>query len=254
VYVDGVVLPLQNNHGLEVVTSDLPETRQVDDFLFEENSAPLSSRYAVLAVGSNACPGRLQEKFGGRDKEPIVVVKGWIADVDSLYTAWLADYGALPATIASSPGTEVEIWATLLTRSQLETMNQSENLGDDYALVAVATPLCVGTFSIHNVYAYYDRRLLCLDGELVRVADFEARNAEFRAMSEREVLIAVLDRLGFCLGAPIDRRHRELTANSATIQAINARLVLTHSACNNPRGVLSPVLPRELHALRWSTR
>ncbi len=255
VYIDRVVLPMQDapDIGLAVNTG-LRKKQSLNEFLVAENSTPLSSRYAVLAIGSNACPGRLQEKFDGKDREPVIVVKGWIAEVDSLYAAWLADYGALPATIASSPGTDVEIWATLLTGSQLAIMNRTENLGDDYVLVSVAAPFRIGTGTITNVYAYFDRRVLVLDGDRIRVADFEARNAKHRALSEREVLAAVLDRLGFCVGESIDRRHRVLIAESSTIKAVNARLTVSHSGRNIPDGVLAPILPRELHSLQWSAR
>ncbi|MFC1585210.1 hypothetical protein ACFL5V_06670 [Fibrobacterota bacterium] len=37
----------------------------LDDFLVMQGSSPLEKRNAVLSVGSNGCPGRLVEKFGG---------------------------------------------------------------------------------------------------------------------------------------------------------------------------------------------
>lgn len=164
-YLGGLIAPVRESPSRSALLINAGSgEKTIDDFLVAHDLVPLSQRYAVLAVGSNACPGRLEEKFIGKDHDAIIVLKGWIADVDSIYSACLADYGALPTTIAEAPGTKIEIWLTLLTRAQLTIMNASEDLGDDYSLVSVASPVRVGLAKIENIYAYFDRRALILEG------------------------------------------------------------------------------------------
>lgn len=255
IYLDGLVLPLvAASRGRALLVGDEREMLTIEDFLQAERSPLLPERYAVLAVGSNACPGRLEEKFAGRNGDPIVVVKGWIDGVDSIYTSWLADYAALPATIADSPGTSVELWATLLTAGQFELMNRSERLGEDYRLVAVAAPLRLGSYEINGLYAYFDMRALVLRGEQIRVAAFEARGARRRALDQRAVLAAVLDNLQIHPQEPIEERHRLLRSDHGLMAAVNAYLAGSQAAGNSLGQSLAVVQPRGLSPLRWSGR
>jgi hypothetical protein len=98
-------------------------------------------RHAVLAIGSNASPTQLTRKFlGNRFMDPstqngrIPVLTATVDEVDVVYGAHLASYGALPATLLDTPGACAQVFVTWLTSVQLEQMNETEGLGDAYQL------------------------------------------------------------------------------------------------------------------------
>ncbi len=211
-YFDGAVLRIeQSPAGALLVHARRGEPTPLSELLDEANVPSLEDRFAVLAIGSNACPGRLKEKY--RDSEPgvlIPVLRGRVAGLDIVYASYLAPYGAMPATCITAPGTRVEAWTTLLTGQQLETMNISENFGMGYQLVELPASFRVGRRAIAPPYAYYDRRILELDGGPIRLAANAASDARHPALAEREVLARVLDRVGYLPGRPIERRHERL--------------------------------------------
>lgn len=102
---------------------------------------PTTRRYAILAIGSNASPAQLTRKFGDdRFVDPsspngcIPVLTAEVDGVDVVYGAHLAEYGALPATLAETPGSCAHVFVTWLTSTQLDRMNESEGLGQSYQL------------------------------------------------------------------------------------------------------------------------
>jgi hypothetical protein len=195
----------------------------VDDLLRELRAAPISRRHAVLAVGSNACPGRLLEKFPEGGAESVIpVLRGAIAGVDAVYLAWLTAYAALPATCLPVDDADVELWLTLLSPRQFEVMNASESLGESYGLIELPHPFRFADRRIGPVYAYSDDRILALDGEPVRLSAFPARRSPFRAMDEPGVLGATLDRLGFREGEPLEERHRALVTDERSRTLLSA--------------------------------
>ena len=71
----------------------------LDDFLATRGNAPMDQRHAVLAVGSNGCPGRLAEKYHDQPEVALPVFVGTLADAVVVYSRQLVAYGALPATL-----------------------------------------------------------------------------------------------------------------------------------------------------------
>jgi hypothetical protein len=57
-----------------------------------------------------------------------------VDDLDVVYGAHVADYGALPATLLDTPGVCAHIFVTWLTSMQLERMNETEGVGSSYQL------------------------------------------------------------------------------------------------------------------------
>jgi hypothetical protein len=101
----------------------------------------ITQRHAVLAIGSNASPAQLTRKFSDqRFVDPaspngcIPVLRAVVDDVDVVYGAHLAEYGALPATLLETPGACAPVFVTWLTSMQLERMNETEGLGHSYQL------------------------------------------------------------------------------------------------------------------------
>jgi hypothetical protein len=252
-YLGGRIAPVRESPSRPgLLINECAGEKSVDEFLAAHDLVPLCQRYAVLAVGSNACPGRLEEKFIDKDHDAIIVIKGWIADVDSIYSACLTDYGGLPATITEAPGTEIAIWLTLLTHAQLTIMNASEGLGDDYSLVSVASPVRVGLAKIENIYAYFDRRALVLEGEKVRIGAFPAQNSNLRSLTEKQVLTAVLDKLEFGCGQSIEQRHHTILGNPAVIGNLNARLAKSFTEIIAHSRTIGPAPKGELQLMQWS--
>jgi hypothetical protein len=100
-----------------------------------------TGRYAILAIGSNASPAQLTRKFSDdRFVDPsspngcIPVLTAEVDEVDVVYGAHLAGYGALPATLLETPGACAHVFVTWLTPLQLERMNETEGLGHSYQL------------------------------------------------------------------------------------------------------------------------
>ena len=83
-------------------------------------------RTAVLAVGSNRAPSRLDQKYIGKYEVPIPVQHARLKDFDIVYAAHLTRYGSVPAMLQRAPGTTVELAVTWLDDEQLEIMHATE--------------------------------------------------------------------------------------------------------------------------------
>jgi hypothetical protein len=189
----------------------LDDGTALEEFLRERGAAPLAERTPVLAVGSNGCPGRLAEKFG--DGHVIPVLVGTVVGTAVVYGRRFAKYGALAATWHPTPCSWATVSLNWLDPVQVELMDASELLGEVYERRPVPAPFRVdGGPSIGGVTAYEDPRVLYLDGEPVRLAEFPQGGTEWPILDEREVLAEVLDRVGVLPDEPIEIRHRALVA------------------------------------------
>ena len=92
----------------------------------------LNKRYPVLALGSNMSPNQLARKFSDAAIGAIPVTRVRLLDFDSVYSSQIAAYGAIPATLYHSPGTEVVLFITWLNERQLERMHQTELTNNAY--------------------------------------------------------------------------------------------------------------------------
>jgi len=166
------------------------------DFLFRDGHPgplaadhPLDGLTPVVAVGSNRAPAQLARKFAGMDVA-VPVTRLRAHDVDVVHAAHLAGYGAVPATLAASPGTTVELWITWLDDRALEHMDATEAVGVNYDRVTVALRWTeAGPRSPERALLYSARRgLLRLDGALVALAAIPATGRRFPALSQEQVL------------------------------------------------------------------
>ncbi|MCZ6490808.1 MAG: hypothetical protein O7A06_09790, partial [Acidobacteria bacterium] len=69
----------------------------LDTFLAARGNPTFGKRHAVLAVGSNGCPGRLAEKYAHQPEVALPVLVGAMTNTAVIYSCRLASYGALPA-------------------------------------------------------------------------------------------------------------------------------------------------------------
>ena len=165
----------------------------LDQLLKKRTGYSLSNRYAVLAVGSNACPARLADpdKYDRDASTFIPVFRGWIDDAVSVYVPYLCSYGSIPATIMGKIGAQTNIWITLLSEPELRIMDKSEGRGNNYDLIEL--PHAIFHFndalSITSVCAYYESYgLQDLDSEApILLGCFESSGTELQSMNQQTV-------------------------------------------------------------------
>ncbi|MCH8989637.1 MAG: hypothetical protein IIA92_12630 [Chloroflexi bacterium] len=186
----------------------------LDAFLKERGNAPMSQRRAVLAVGSNGCPGRLAEKYDDQPEVAVPVLVGTMQDTAVVYSNRLVFYAALPASYLYQPGAVSWLSVTMLTDEQLSRMDETENVGESYLRIAVPGELQVdGGPSIGNLTAYLDRSILTYHGQPVLVKTFARQAPDWPAMDQRELLTQALDLAGILRDEPLETRHRHLLEN-----------------------------------------
>jgi hypothetical protein len=183
------------------------EVRPLDGPL--DRAAPeLEGRVPVLAVGSNAAPDRLKAKFGSLDgAQAIPVERARLFDFDSVYSAHMASYGSIPATLIPSPGTVLALGITWLSADQLSRMHQTEGANYRFGqLSGVRVEIGGGRTlgrTLDSISAYVSvHGCLAVGGAPCGVARIAARNRKFEEMSQLEVLSLARDRLA--PGTPLD--------------------------------------------------
>lgn len=224
------------------------------DFLFSGGGArPLASGHAldgltpVVAVGSNRAPVQLARKFAEMDVA-VPVTRMRARDVDVVHAAHVAGYGAVPATLAGSPGTTVELWITWLDDRTLERMDATEAVGVNYDRVTVSLDWeDGGPRSPSRALLYSARRgLLRLDGSPVALAAIPAAGRRFPAMSQEQVLRRLhadhgdggfKDWLGAIVGPPGQVGRATLTARlaEAADRSPCPAIVVTHGTISDSR-------------------
>jgi hypothetical protein len=180
------------------------------DFLFragrvhsldrDDVAALIVGRTPVLAVGSNRAPVQLTRKFTHQNlSDEIPVTHGWMAHHDIVYSAHVTGYGAVPATLASSPGTKVRVALNWLTAAQLAHMHVTESVpahytylqfhGSDITLDCGARVDHVGMYqsAIGHVFD---------DGDIFALAAIRAENRRFSAKSQWEMIAHLARRTG----------------------------------------------------------
>ena len=173
-----------------------PYPAPTGDFVFRggnvealDENIPLTDRIPVLAVGSNRAPEQLLRKFGDNALVPVTVAR--LMDHDVVYSAHMASYGSIPATLAPSPGTRVAVSLTWLTPEQLERMHETEAIGVNYDY-GVARNLEIETGAGRPkvpVGCYLGRRgAHAPDGAPVALAEVEAAGRVFGSATQSEML------------------------------------------------------------------
>ena len=103
-------------------------------------AASLATHIPLLTYGSNACPGRMVEKFGD-DAERLHGILVFRAMASNLARAWCArpaSSGVLPYTIVGAAD-ETEVHVVLLPRHLISIMDESEGRGASLYVVGRLT-------------------------------------------------------------------------------------------------------------------
>ena len=175
---------------------DYPYPSPAYDFVLDngsverlEDKSILAGRVPVLAIGSNRSPEQLLRKFGERDILPVTSIQ--LGGYDVVYAAHMASYGSIPAVLARSPGTVIDIGINWLSRIQLERMHETEAIGVNYnfGIASKLNILSGNEHQSHNVGCYLGiHGCLSLKKNLIALKEINAQNRVFTALSQFEIL------------------------------------------------------------------
>lgn len=88
----------------------------------------------VLAYGSNACPGRLAEKFHETHGNGCVLLRATLTGAVKVWSRKPSKAGSIPLTLAAAPGQQVEAHLILIPEGNVVDMDSSEGRGPFYTL------------------------------------------------------------------------------------------------------------------------
>ncbi len=158
------------------------------------DSAAERGPHRLLAYGANRSREGLTRKLGV-PSPPVAVMHGWLHDFDVVYSAHISPYGAVPATLQHSPGSQVSVHVLHLDARQLEAIDAAE---PNYRLVrleGIGLALDDGA-RLEAVDAYLSRHgCLAVEGAERALAAIRAPRRAFTAYEEHAILAAVRNRL-----------------------------------------------------------
>ena len=160
----------------------------------EDVLARFAGRVPLLAFGSNVAPKNLTIKLAHHelpDDREVLVLAGELRDFDVVAAAAVAVYGAMPATLAVSPGTAVRAALLLVTGTQLTTLTWGEmpyRLGRLHGASFVVEDGLAG-LELGEPLAFVSRwGGFAPDGDPVALAAVPATGRRLPAWTQRELL------------------------------------------------------------------
>lgn len=188
----------------------------------------LAGRRPVLAVGSNQSPEQLIRKFKDRNMGPIPVIRARLVDFDIVYSAHVAVYGSIPATLRHCRGAAVTLFVNWLDPAQEARMHVTETASGNYLygrLNGIALRMDVGG-DLAAAFVYVSSRgALAREGTPVALAPVVAENRQWPSLRQRDVQALVRDRLA--PGETLDRFVRSAIADASVRKARTAEMAAT---------------------------
>ena len=187
--------------------------------------APLSQRTPVLAYGANAAPERLRRKFAPAGPAAFPVLQARLHGFDVVHAAHISSYGAVPATIAPSPGTVCDIAITCLDARELARMHETEFRRHTYLFgplrnIRLEPDLLPPMDTASTYVGGYGH--IAPEGAPLALAAIRAEGRRFRTCSQTEALHAVQAMLD--VPGPLDDFILEAVDDEAVRQERTARL------------------------------
>jgi hypothetical protein len=175
-----------------------PQPVPLDDLLRGADVATVAGRAAVLAIGSNASPAQLLQKFTTRGVSSVVPMT--LATVSGLgrgYSAHVSRAGYVPMTPIDVPDRRSPFFVLWLDPAQLGALDQTEPNYERVALPAAHRPTLESDERLTDVSLYVSRwgHLLSTDGGPLQPAptsaspqralleDLLGRSPELRALA-----------------------------------------------------------------------
>jgi hypothetical protein len=163
-----------------------------------EIEVDLGERTPLLAYGSNAAPEVLRRKLGS-EMEPVPALRGILSGFDAVYSAHVSPYGAVPATLWPSPGTQLPVFVIYLTEEQLQKIAATEPNyerrtleGASCRLEGASCRLEDGASAARSLTAYLSRHgPLLRAGSPIALAEVAARGRSLAAIEQWEAIDGV---------------------------------------------------------------
>ena len=229
-YVDGEAWPLRSlPESLEDAEVEVGGQTGPAGALLRQRGlaapAPLSQRTPVLAYGANAAPERLRRKFAPAGPAVFPVLQARLHGFDVVHAAHISSYGAVPATIAPSPGTVCDIAITCLDARELARMHETEFRRHTYLFgplrnIRLEPDLLPPMETASTYVGGYGH--IAPDGAPLALAAIQAEGRRFRTCSQTEALQAIQAMLG--VPGPLDDFILEAVNDEAVRQERTARL------------------------------
>ncbi len=187
--------------------------------------APLGQRTPVLAYGANAALERLQRKFAPIEPVVFPVLEARLHGFDVVHAAHISSYGAVPATLAPSPGTVCHIAITCLDDCQLARMHETEFRRHTYRFgplrnIRLEPDLLQPMETVSTYVGGYGH--IAPEGDPLALAAIRAEGRRFRTCSQTGALRAIQAMLG--VPGPLDDFILESVDDEAVRQERTARL------------------------------
>ncbi len=205
-FLNGAVFPLEafhSEHALEGVVFDGKEKKSIRAMMAANGvnqallAAPLTP---VIAAGSNASPERLTNKYGAQPFDvAIPALRVTLHDLVPVYSAHLAAYGSVPATLQYCPGARAKMFVTWLNQSALARLHETEALGlnYDFAWLEAARFESEHGVSMTGASSYVSRRgCFAPDAQPIRLSMFPVSDCALSVLSQVEMLQLVHARFG----------------------------------------------------------
>ncbi len=189
VWVDGRIEPLVGA-GVNDIAASLESV----------GADPRARRKPILAIGSNRAPNQLVRKFANFPSPcAVLIAKAELTGFDVVFGASISGYGAVGgATLAPSPGTVVEVWATWLDDEQMAHMHETEGLSvGTYALLELQhIDLTFAAGPVWTAAEAYVQRAgaFNLGGSPAAFAEVPATGRKFQAFTQRQAQAVLRDR------------------------------------------------------------
>lgn len=152
-------------------------------------SAFASRRSPLVAFGANGAPGRLKERFAGFDDPDVLVLTGWLHEVDIGPQPTPTAFGHVPGALFASPGTAVRaavLWVTAPQLAMLTKWELSYRLG---RLDRAHFEMDEADVEVEDLFAYVSRvGVLPADGAPLALAAVPARDRRAREVTQEELL------------------------------------------------------------------
>lgn len=129
----------------------------LDDALHRWGLPGLAERQPVLAVGSNASPGRVHAKLSGRARDGVPMTYATVNGLMAGVSAHVSRPGYVPAAPVAAPGTARELVVLWLDEEQLAVVDETE---PNYHRIVVPAPAMVavpGTGPLPGCHVYAGR-------------------------------------------------------------------------------------------------
>mgnify|MGYP003836116889 CR=1 FL=1 len=193
---------------------------------------------ALIAAGSNGSTVQLARKWRSRrSARPTLVAPAAIHGAVSVYSAHIAAYGSVPATMhrapSHGPDVRADLHVLLIPAEELGHMNATESLGVNYVLAAPdGVSAVVDDVTVARPLAYVSKRgALALQGEPALLPDTGGAATGYREVAQRDMIARVQRHIGdtgslegFILGLIDDAERRKAVTSRLAETAVPWRL------------------------------